>query len=299
MKVTLLQTDIVWADPAANHQALEVLMDQHAGSDLYVLPEMFSTGFATEPKGIAETDGCSLRWMLTQAEKRGCAIAGSVATAEMNGKAKTEDELFDYYNRFYFVKPDGTFESYDKIHLFTYGGEHKRFRPGKERTIVEYQGVKFLLQICYDLRFPGASRNRLVPDEMTEEEWAANNFEVTNNTPEYDVALYVASWPTVRLGAWTALLHARAIENQCYVVGVDRTGDDPACSYSGGSEVVDPWGQTLVACERNKVDAVTAELDMDKLNAFREKFPVLSDRDDYKLSCYSNSDNYIISDFNG
>lgn len=247
IKVTLLQTDIVWADPEANLRAAEALLDEHRGADLYVLPEMFSTGFATQPEGIAETRLTSLRWMQAQAQARRCALCGSVATEE-GGR---------YYNRFYFVYPDGSETHYDKHHLFTYGGEHLHFEAGHERVVVTYRGVRILLQVCYDLRFPVFSRNR----------------------GDYDMAIYVASWPTVRLHAWTTLLHARAIENQCYVIGVDRTGNDPACSYSGGSEAIDPWGQTLVACQRDRVDAVTAEVDMDRLAEFRRQFPVLADAD--------------------
>ena len=123
--------------------------------------------------------------------------------------------------------------------------------------IVEYQGFRILLQICYDLRFPTFSRNH----------------------KDYDMAIYVASWPTIRLKAWTTLLHARAIENQCYVIGVNRTGDDPSCSYSGGSEIIDPWGNTIVECERNKADTATAELDIEPMLKFRQQFPVLEDGD--------------------
>ena len=123
--------------------------------------------------------------------------------------------------------------------------------------VVEYAGFRILLQVCYDLRFPVFSRNR----------------------KDYDLALYVASWPTARLSAWTTLLHARAIENQCYVAGVDRTGNDPACSYSGGTELIDPYGNTIAACRRGQVDVVTADLDIEPLKAFRSKFPVLDDAD--------------------
>lgn len=251
MKVTILQTDITWANPRANTSAIEQLLDKHPGADLYVLPEMFSTGFATRPEGIAEADGYSLGWMKATAQARHCALAGSVATAH-DGK---------YFNRFYFVKPDGTEQHYDKRHLFTFSGEHRQYTAGERRVVVSYMGFRILLQVCYDLRFPVFSRNR----------------------HDYDMAIYVASWPTVRLKAWTTLLHARAIENQCYVVGVDRTGDDPVCSYSGGSEVIDPWGNTMVECRRNCVDAATATLDMQPLEAFRQQFPVLNDADGFAL----------------
>lgn len=251
MKVTILQTDISWANPTENIKSVERMLDDNPGADLYVLPEMFSTGFATQPQGIAETDCQSLRWMQAAAKARQCAIAGSVATEE-DGQ---------YYNRFYFVFPDGSEQHYDKHHLFTFGGEHRQFTAGQERVVVSYRGFRILLQVCYDLRFPVFSRNR----------------------KDYDMALYVASWPTVRLKAWTTLLHARAIENQCYIIGVDRTGDDPSCSYSGGSEIIDPWGNTIVECERNKVDAATATLDMQLLEDFRRQFPVLHDADAFAL----------------
>ncbi len=249
MKISLLQTDIVWANPSANQQKAEAMLKSLEKSDVYVLPEMFSTGFATEPAGIAETDCCSLRWMQKMAKVLDAAICGSVATEE-EGK---------FCNRFYFVMPDGSCEYYDKHHLFTYGGEHKRFTRGEGRVEVEFRGVRFLLQVCYDLRFPIFARN--------------------NGDKPYDVALYVASWPTSRIEAWNTLLHARAIENQCYVAAVNRVGDDPACQYSGGTMLIDAYGKNVVECERNKECAVTAEIDMEALNAFRRKFPVLADAD--------------------
>lgn len=225
-------------------------------SDLYVLPEMWSTGFATEPEGIAESDGSSLNWMKQMANRLDAAVAGSIAT-EIDGK---------YYNRFYFVKPandgsDNEIEYYDKHHLFTYSGEHLRYTAGERRVVVEWRGWRFLLQVCYDLRFPVFARNCAEGPEA------------------YDVALYVASWPTSRRAPWDALLRARAIENQCYVCGVDRTGDDPACHYNGGTAIIDAYGNTVAACPDGEVSAIRVELDMDKLTAFRKKFPVLSDRD--------------------
>ncbi|MBQ8868024.1 MAG: amidohydrolase [Bacteroidaceae bacterium] len=247
MKTVILQRDITWADPATNCRRAEEAMERNAGADLYVLPEMFSTGFCTQPEGIAERDGHSLEWMKRQAALRQAAIAGSVAT-EVEGR---------YYNRFYFVKPDGEVTHYDKKHLFTYGGEHLRFTPGTERVIVEWRGVRILLEVCYDLRFPIWARNR----------------------GDYDMILYVASWPTPRVEAWSALLVARAIENQCYVAGVNRVGTDPSCEYCGGSVVIDPYGKTIATCPRGEECEATAEVDMEKLAAFREKFPVLSDAD--------------------
>lgn len=252
MKIVILQTDIYWANPKKNLECAEEMLKKYAEVDLFVLPEMFSTGFCTRPQGIAEpVESESLVWMKRVAAERNCAIAGSVAI-EDGGK---------FFNRFYFVHPDGLVQSYDKKHLFTYGGEHKQFTPGTERVIVSYKGVRFLMQICYDLRFPVWSRNR----------------------GDYDVALYVASWPVPRIEAWKALLRARAIENQCYVVAVNRVGEDPNCSYCGGSEVINPYGKTIAVCEDYKVCGAEAVIDMDVLEDFRKKFPVLNDADDFCL----------------
>lgn len=252
MKIVILQTDIYWANPKKNLECAEEMLKKYAEVDLFVLPEMFSTGFCTQPQGIAEpVESESLVWMKRVAAERNCVIAGSVAI-EDGGK---------FFNRFYFVHPDGLVQSYDKKHLFTYGGEHKQFTPGTERVIVSYKGVRFLMQICYDLRFPVWSRNR----------------------GDYDVALYVASWPVPRIEAWKALLRARAIENQCYVVAVNRVGEDPNCSYCGGSEVINPYGKTIAVCEDYKVCGAEAVIDMDVLEDFRKKFPVLNDADDFCL----------------
>ena len=249
MKITLVQTDIAWADPKANAAACEKAITAAPGSDLYVLPEMWSTGFATQPEGIAESDDSdSLRWMKDIAARMDAAVAGSIAVRS------SEDG--SYRNRFYFVKPDGEVTWYDKHHLFTYGGEHHRYTAGDRRVVVEFRGVRFLLLVCYDLRFPLWARSR----------------------EDYDAILYVASWPTVRLEAWRTLLKARAIENQCYVAGVNRTGDDPSCSYSGGTALVDPWGRA-VECPDNEATTLTSEIDMCALEEFRQKFPVLKDRD--------------------
>ena len=254
MKITLIQQDIAWANPAVNQKAAEQAMLSAAKSDLYVLPEMWSTGFATEPEGIAESHGASLRWMVEMAQRLDAAVAGSIAT-EVDGR---------YYNRFYFVKPgdkDHEVAYYDKHHLFTYGGEHLRYTRGEERVVVEWRGARFLLQVCYDLRFPIFARNKM------------------NERPDYDCILYVASWPTPRVEAWRTLLLARAIENQCYVCGVNRVGQDPTCQYCGGTAFIDPYGVRQEEVPMNEAGLLTVHLDMESLNAFREKFPVLRDRD--------------------
>lgn len=248
MKITILQRDIEWANPSVNINRADEAIDRNPGSDIYVLPEMFSTGFCTNPEGIAESDNSeTLQWLKRKAAAIDAAIAGSVAVTK-DGK---------FYNRFYFVKPDGSVIHYDKKHLFTYGGEHKRFTAGNERVVVEFRGVRILLEICYDLRFPVWARNR----------------------GDYDMILYVASWPTPRVSAWSALLVARAIENQCYVAGVNRVGNDPACQYCGGSVVIDPYGKTIAACTDNLECEATATIDIEALQAFRAKFPVLNDAD--------------------
>ncbi|MBQ7634775.1 MAG: amidohydrolase [Bacteroidaceae bacterium] len=252
MRICMLQADLAWHDAAANSQTFARMIAQKE-ADLFVLPEMWPTGFATEPTGVAEPadDSPSLRWMISTARASNAALAGSVATVD-DGR---------YFNRFYFVKPNGSVTHYDKRHLFGYGGEGRCYTAGRRRTVVEWHGVRFLLCVCYDLRFPVWSRNR----------------------GDYDVALYVASWPRPRQDAWRWLLRARAIENQCYVVGVNRIGKDPACDYSGMSCAFDAWGQTVARCEPNQECAATLHLDMPALAQFRNDFPVLKDADEFSL----------------
>lgn len=252
MKITILQRDIKWGDVAQNIARADEAIGCNPGADLYVLPEMFSTGFCVEPEGVAESaDGESLQWMKRKSAQTDAAIAGSVLVEE-RGR---------YYNRFYFVKPDGSATYYDKKHLFTYGGEHLRFTSGQERVVVEWRGVRILLEVCYDLRFPVWARNK----------------------GDYDMILYVASWPCTRAKAWNALLVARAIENQCYVAGVNRVGSDPKCEYSGDSIVVNPYGDVVARCEPYVECECVADVDMAFLNDFREKFPAQNDADYFEI----------------
>ena len=165
-----------------------------------------------------------------------------------------------YRNRMYFVKPTGEVEYYDKWHLFSVGGESKSYTRGRERKIVEWRGVRYLLAVCYDLRFPVWSRQR----------------------GDYDAIIYVAAWPTPRREVWQTLLKARAIENQAYVIGVNRTGDEPTLSYSGDSAVIDYYGKCVAECGSEERVA-NVEIDIDKLNAFRDKFNVSADADEFKL----------------
>ena len=252
MRIILLQTAPEWGNPARSREdARRMLMGSRA--DLVVLPEMFSTGFVTEPEGVAENeDGESLHWMQEYAGNKGCAVAGSVSVLTGEG----------FRNRFYFVFPDGHYQYYDKHHLFTYAGEDNHYKAGDERVIVEYAGFRILLQVCYDLRFPVFARNRLV-----------------DGRPDYDLILYVASWPQQRIDAWDALLKARAIENVCFVAGVNRVGKDPGNLYSGHTSLYGPRGELLSICKEGRIDIIEFELKHAVLDQFRDSFPALRDAD--------------------
>lgn len=253
MKVVMLQTDICWAKSDENVRHVQQLMANAPDGDLYVLPEMWSTGFATQPEGIAadEADNDALRWMQQTAQTRQCAISGSLAVRVDDGS---------YRNRHYFVDGRaGETYYYDKHHLFSYGGEDQFYTPGQQHTIVNYMGFRLLLQTCYDLRFPCWSRYA--------------------DGREYDAIICVANWPSSRQSAWQLLLRARAIENQCYMIGVNRVGDDQKCHYIGASAVIDVTGHTLAQCRLGEPQALMCDIRMDDLQRRREKFRVLDDRD--------------------
>lgn len=260
MRIAALQLDIAWCKAALNckkiEQRLAELMEQQAtdGGEriaLFVLPEMFTTGFVMTPQGVADDEQQTLAWMKRMATDYQVALAGSVAV-EQDGA---------FFNRFYFVQPNGRVDQYDKRHLFTYGGEQEAYQAGEDRVIVSYQGYRFLLQICYDLRFPLFSRN-------------------TANDP-YDVILYVANWPTSRIAVWNTLLVARALENQCYVIGVNRVGEDTATLYNGSSAIINAYGKSLATTKTEHEGLILATLDRAALHRFRAKFPVLSDADSF------------------
>ncbi|MCR5070296.1 MAG: amidohydrolase [Bacteroidales bacterium] len=253
MKICLVQFDIAWGDPQANCAHLDALLAGAPGADLYVLPEMFTTGFATlEGATVEQEPSVGLAWMQRKAAELQAAVAGSVALQTPSGKCA---------NRFFFVRPDGSYEHYDKRHLFGYGGEGERFLGGQERVVVEYGGVRFLLAVCYDVRFPVWLRNR----------------------DDYDAILLVASWPDVRRFAWDTLGRARAIENACYLAAVNRVGADPACSYNGGTAFIGPFGETLAAVPDGQEGFACAELDLEHLAAYHAKFPVLDDADSFEI----------------
>ena len=252
MKLTLVQQDLVWKNPKENVRKADEAIDRNPGSDIYIFPEMFTTGFITEPAGFAEKeDSESVKWMIRKAKETNAALAGSIAM-ESNGK---------FYNRFHFVTPDGNVVTYDKSHLFIYGGEGLRYSAGNKRVITEFRGVKILLEVCYDLRFPMWCRNQACED----------------GTALYDLIIYVADWPLARRLAWDTLLKARAIENQCFVAGCNRVGKDDWGEYFGGSQIVHPYGHLLAECPTDVECEATGEIDMEQLNRYRSKFPTLND----------------------
>lgn len=250
MRITLLQTDIKWSKPAENIAEAEALMAKAEDADLYVLPEMWSTGFVTDAPGEDQQE--ALQWMWTTAKRRHAAIAGSLAVMTEDGRS---------LNRQFFVKPDGDISTYDKHHLFKYGGEDRYYQTGRRRTVVEWLGVRFLLVTCYDLRFPVWMRYQ----------------------EDYDAIICVANWPESRQNVWHTLLRARAIENQCYVIGCNRVGDDPNTHYIGHSAIIDSRGHAIAEDKTERATTVTAEIDTERLREFREKFRVLADRDRFEL----------------
>ena len=252
MKISLIQSSTKWLDSEANRASAQNILDNNAGSNVYIFGEMFTTGFCVDPKDSAESALETLNWLKRMASEKGATIGGSVSVEE-GGK---------YFNRFYMVKPDGSYSKYDKRHLFSYAGEDKRYCAGDERVIVDVDGVRILLCVCYDLRFPVWSRN----------------------SGDYDVIAYVANWPKQRRFAWDTLLRARAIENQCYVCGVNIVGTDPAHVYSGGTVGLDFLGGTISAVPDDTEGVATFNIDMDTLNQFRSDFPALNDADEFKIN---------------
>lgn len=254
MRIALIQSEIVWGNEVANRKRIDTLLEEaQKGAELYVLPEMFSTGFATsEGDAIEDDPSATLEWMKAKAAELDAAMCGSIALRLGDGRC---------VNRMYFVYPDGRCVHYDKRHLFTYGGEQHRFSGGEQRVIVKYKGIRFLLAVCYDLRFPVWLRN----------------------CGDYDAMIIVASWPESRRYAWDTLVRARAIENQCFVLAVNRNGDDPNCSYNGGSALIGPKGETIAAAADGREQLLDTELDMQELEDFRSAFPVLEDRDQHSI----------------
>ena len=248
-RIAIVQRDIAWCDAKANCQAIEAMLEG-IDADVVALAEMFQTGFVVRPESAADS-GETLEWMLQLSRRKSAAVVGSVAVS-IDGT---------YRNRMYFVMPDGRVEYYDKRHLFSVGGEADSYTAGTERKVVCWRGVRYLLEVCYDLRFPVWSRQ----------------------CGDYDVALYAALWPKPRREVWRTLLRARAIENQAYVIGVNRVGMEPGLEYSGDSMVVDAYGRVVVDMESRRGIAV-ADIDIESLGAFRSKFAVWRDADSFVIT---------------
>lgn len=260
LTVSLVQGATCWLDGAGNRDYYGALVRQLPSSDLIVLPETFLSGFSNDTRSAAEgMDGEGVSWLQTLAGEVGAVICGSLAIRE-------NDKVF---NRLFWVRPDGRFDTYDKRHLFRMAGEHKRYGGGTKRLIVELNGWRILPQVCYDLRFPVWLRNRRL-------ESAAGGM-------EYDLSLFVANWPAPRRQPWRTLLRARAIENLGYVIGVNRVGvDGNELPYAGDSAVIDPVGEALVECGAQE-QCVTVTLDPAVLLAHRERFPAWMDADRFSL----------------
>lgn len=253
LTITLVQADQIWEDKSANLENYERLLSVSEKSDLKLLPEMFHTGFSMNAERLAEKmeSSTGLQWLKIQAAKHQAAIYTSLIIAD--------GEL--YRNRGVFVEPDGRITFYDKRRSFGLAGENDVYTQGEDRIVVEYKGWKILLQICYDLRFPELSRNRI--DE--------------NKVPEYDLLLYVANWPERRSEHWKTLLCARAIENQCYVAGVNRVGTDgKGLVYSGHTVLIDPLGIEKVASPNNE-EVLHEVISREHLDKVREQLPFLKD----------------------
>lgn len=254
LNIALIQTELAWENPEQNRSNLlkkiEAIVEQ---VDVIVLPEMFNSGFTMNPARVAETmQGETIAWMKSLAAKKQSAITGSLVIKEDD----------NYYNRLVFVHPNGKIEQYDKRHTFTLAGEHKVYSAGTKKIVVEYKGWKISPLVCYDLRFPVWSRNSV----------------------NYDVLIYVASWPAIRMMAWDALLKARAIENMSYCVGVNRVGtDDNNHDYSGHSAVYDVLGNRIdsIPFDEEAIEIVTLKKDEIELN--RSKFNFLADQDQFSI----------------
>jgi predicted amidohydrolase len=256
LTVTLIQPNVFWEDKKANLAMLsEKIMAVKEKTELVVLPEMFSTGFSMKPELLGEKmDGETMQWMKTISAEKKIIITGSIIIEEHN----------KFYNRLLWMLPNGEYGYYDKRHLFAYGNEHSHYTAGSKRLIASAKGWKINLQVCYDLRFPVWSRQ--------------------GSEAEYDVLIFVANWPERRSHAWKTLLQARAIENQCYVIGVNRVGEDGnRISHSGDSMIIDPLGEILYQ-KNNTEDVFTYTLQKEKLNEVREKFSFWKDADSFIIN---------------
>ena len=270
--ITGVQTQLHWEDKQANLELLEQkIFSIKEKTEVIILPEMFSTGFSMQPEKLAETmEGKTVQWMKRISAEKKIILTGSVIIEEEG----------HYYNRLIWMLPNGEYGCYDKRHRFAFAGEDEKFTAGTKRLIASVKGWKINLLVCYDLRFPVWARQALNPNPSPSRLLSGEKGEPT---PEYDLLIYVANWPEKRVHAWKTLLQARAIENQCYVAGVNCVGDDGNdIHYSGDSLVVDPMGEVLYH-KKDEEDIFTITLDKDRLNMVREKFPFWRDADEFKI----------------
>ena len=241
MKITVVQQNIIWNNVRANLRHMEKLFANAPKSDIYLFPEMCSTGFSLKPKGMAEKEnGETVTRMQQWAAKYDAAFAGSVMTVDDEGR---------YYNRMYFVRPDGEVQYYDKCNLFVYSGEDKVYTAGKDKVIWEFRGARIRPAICYDIRFPVFLYNR----------------------NEYDILLVSAAFPTSRMLAWDTLIRARAIENMCYVAASNRVGVDDFGDYCGHSVIINPYGEKVGGCRSHSQGTTTVELDWELMTNLRNR----------------------------
>jgi len=253
LHITTIQSDLFWEDKTANLNMFEEkIKNISTKKEIVILPEMFSTGFSMNAEALAEKmEGVTMQWMKRICRENKIILTGSIIIEEDN----------KFYNRLIWMLPNETFGYYDKRHLFGFAGEDKYFSAGNNRLITSVNGWKINLQICYDLRFPVWARQQ--------------------NASEYDILIYVANWPERRSHAWKSLLTARAIENQCYVIGVNRIGTDgKGNAHSGDSMIIDPLGMILYH-KNNVADVFSIELDKNNLNDIRATLPFLKDKDDF------------------
>ena len=265
LTITLIQTNLLWEDKKANLDMLSGKIESiKAKTEVIILPEMFSTGFSMNAESLAENmNGVTMQWMKKIASEKHIILTGSIIIKEDG----------HYFNRLVWMLPNGEYGIYDKRHLFAYGNEHLHFNAGNKRLIAAVKGWKINLQVCYDLRFPVWARQ----SPLSPREGKGVHF-------EYDLLIYVANWPQARIHAWKTLLRARAIENQCYVAGVNRVGyDGNGIYYSGDSMIIDPLGEILYGKETEE-DVFTYTFEKEKLNAVREKFPFWQDADLFNIT---------------
>ena len=278
MEIALLQYPIAWADKETNLRLAEEHIAALAGkADVAVLPEMFATGFCTDHPELAETmDGDIIRRLQAAADQSGVAVVGSFICLPISNSAASyspsgcpigetpSNSQTKLVNRGFMIKPNAPIEIQDKRHLYAHGGEDLFFQPAQKRHVFEYKGVKILLLVCYDLRFPVWARNQSGND--------------------YDIILVVANWPDIRIQYWDALIAARATENQCYIAAVNCVGDDGmGLHYNGHSVAYDTRLQPIVSFADDEEGTKIAEFDIDKLHHFREVLPLWKDIDNFTL----------------